>query len=351
MKSRSRTASLRDLTPATFLKYERLNCLIENHAHMHANLLVNILFENNIFSLTSSVDDPILVRPSYDKKGERNKDEVFFRGYALFCCGEYLAVFKKQMDVPYNSFKGFNYLQIIEALESRRKYSFDQFNHRIEPFTEGLLDYRSRIAKHVLNCPHCYAKLSESVDFLSFKKIAKSINLFGSNNSCDKGFTQSDFNKAISDLESQIAELKAKYPEFVAKANSSSSGFRGVYRTLSGRYSSRYGAAKNRTYIGVHSTPESAARAYDLKAIELRGEGCTTNFAVEGVKTKVLFPDYPATKRHEVNKSLELVREPIQLTMATDEDEVSANPNETIYDRMKAFASENGIEIKTMQTA
>jgi hypothetical protein len=49
-------------------------------------------------------------------------------------------------------------------------------------------------------------------------------------------------------------------------------------------------------------------------------------------------------------------REPIQLNMVrldvtTDEDEVSANPEETIYDRMRAFASENGIEIKTMQTA
>lgn len=51
------------------------------------------------------------------------------------------------------------------------------------------------------------------------------------------------------------------------------------------------------------------------------------------------------------NKKTQLEIKPIQLTMATDEDEVSANPNETIYDRMKAFASENGIEIKTMQTA
>jgi hypothetical protein len=269
---KSRTASLRDLTPATFLKYERLNCLIKNHASQHAILLVNILFENNIFSLASSVDDPILVRSSYNRKGELDKDEVFFRGFALFCCGEELVVFKKQMDVPYNSFKGFNYLQIIEALESRRKYWFDQFNYRIEPFTEGLLDYRSSIAKHVLNCPYCYAKLSESVDFLSFKKIAESINLFGSNNSCDKGFTQSDFNKAISDLESQIAELKAKYPEF------------------------------------VHATILKPAR----EVIQLNM---------------------------------------VRLDMTTDEDEVSTNPNETIYDRMRAFAIENGIEIKTMQTA
>ncbi len=263
-------------------------------------------------------------------------------------------------------------------------------------------------------------------------------------------FTKQDFDSAIADLEAQITELKAKYPEFAkAKASSYSSGFRGVYRTLSGRYSGRYGGSKNRTNIGVystpeeaaraydlavtkfygkgcvtnfavegietkvlfpdyleikhraidpliskdisksfmqhtaaigskfkgvskstccskyqaqycykgkllwlgnHNTPESAARAYDLKAIELRGEECTTNFAVEGVKTNVLFPDYSATKRYEVNKSLELVREPIQLTMATD-DETYDNIEESVFDRMRAFASENGIEIKTMQTA
>lgn len=258
-------------------------------------------------------------------------------------------------------------------------------------------------------------------------------------------FTKQDFDSAIADLEAQITELKAKYPEFAkAKASSYSSGFRGVYRTLSGRYSGRYGGSKNRTNIGVystpeeaaraydlavtkfygkgcvtnfavegietkvlfpdypeikhraidpliskkqhtaalgskfkgvskrtfyskyqaqysykgkllwlgcHNTPESAARAYDLKAIELRGEGCTTNFAVEGVKTNVLFPDYSATKRYEVNKSLELVREPIQLTMSTDDDQTYDNIEESVFDRMRAFAIENGIEIKTMQTA
>ena len=42
---KSRTASLRDLTPATFLKYERLNCLIENHANQHATVFLFELFE------------------------------------------------------------------------------------------------------------------------------------------------------------------------------------------------------------------------------------------------------------------------------------------------------------------
>jgi hypothetical protein len=280
MKSRSRAKSLRDLVPATSLKYEKLNCLIKFHANEHTSLLVNILFENNIFSLASSVDDPILVRSSYNRKGERlNKDEVFFRGSALFCCGEYHNIFQKQMDVPYNSLNGLNHLQIIEALESRRKYSFEQFNHRVEPFTDGLKNYRSRVIKHVLDCPNCYAKLSESVDFSSFKKIAESINLFGLNNSADKGFTQSNFDKAISDLESQIAELKAKYPEFV----------------------------------------------------------------------------HVSTKRHVVTelapKLIKPIKEPIQLNMVTLDHATDDSQGETIYDRMRAFAAENGIEIKTMKSA
>ena len=96
---RTRAKSLRDLVPATFLKYEKLNCLIKSQSNEHASLLVNILFENNIFSLASSIDDPILVKPSYNKKGERlNEDEVFFRGFSLFCCGNYSAIFQKQME-------------------------------------------------------------------------------------------------------------------------------------------------------------------------------------------------------------------------------------------------------------
>lgn len=266
-----------------------------------------------------------------------------------------------------------------------------------------------------------------------------------------KCFTQSDFDKAIADLESLITELKAKYPEFTNKnieANLQTTineiKFRGVYRTRSGRYCARRGGSKARINIGVYSTPEEAARAYDLavvksqksqecitnfavdgvetrvlfpdipipeikshtidslitqdgnkfkgvskrlscnryqsqycfegkiiwvgnyktseeaaraydlKAVELRSKGCTTNFAVEGIHTKVLFPDYPATKRHESTvltaKPVELIKEPIQLNMVTLDDATDDNQEETIYDRMRAFAAQNGIEIKTMQT-
>lgn len=50
------------------------------------------------------------------------------------------------------------------------------------------------------------------------------------------------------------------------------------------------------------------------------------------------------------SKESRLDNKPIQLTIATDDDATDDNQCETIYDRMRAFAAQNGIEIKTMQT-
>ena len=67
------------------------------------------------------------------------------------------------------------------------------------------------------------------------------------------------------------------------------------------RYQAQVSLGHKKVHIGSFSTDIEAAQAYDLKIVELRGEGGITNFPVEGVKTNVLFPDYPATKRHEVH--------------------------------------------------
>jgi len=158
-------------------------------------------------------------------------------------------------------------------------------------------------------------------------------------------FGQTDFDKAISDLESQISELKANYPEFAnIKSISNCNKFRGVYSNTSGRYGARYGGTKNRVHIGVYSTPEEAARAYDLELVKTFGEGCTTNFFVEGVKTTVLYPQFSSTKP----KQLQIVRQQ-QLDLIPIADNKDAD--ETVFDRMRAFALENGIEIKTMKTS
>ena len=164
-------------------------------------------------------------------------------------------------------------------------------------------------------------------------------------------FTQSDFDKAIADLEAQIAELKAKYPEFAKLKNKEITTplnspekpvmFKGVSKhTSCNRWQSQCCVGHKNIYLGIFPTPEEAAWAYDLKIVELRGEGCTTNFPVEGIKTNVLFPDYPATKNP-------LILEQKQLELQTES--IEANPNETIFDRMRAFAIANGIEIKTMK--
>jgi hypothetical protein len=214
---KERTESLETIAPATFSKYQTLNCLIPFKANNHASLLVNILFENNIFALASSINDPVLVRSSYSQYGERLRldDEVFLRGYAIFSCGKEKMIFKKQMDLPPDSAKGLNYLQIIKIIEARPKYRHLKVNHRVEPFTDALTDERLPLIKHVLNCPDCYKRMSKSADFLDFKKIALSVKALNFNLREVSVFTKSDFDSLITNLESQITELKAKYPEFV----------------------------------------------------------------------------------------------------------------------------------------
>jgi hypothetical protein len=57
-----------------------------------------------------------------------------------------------------------------------------------------------------------------------------------------------------------------------------SSGFKGVcYRPRLGRWVAEIHAHGHRHYLGVFSTPEGAAAAYDAKAIELHGEFAKTN--------------------------------------------------------------------------
>jgi hypothetical protein len=61
-------------------------------------------------------------------------------------------------------------------------------------------------------------------------------------------------------------------------------GFKGVWVIKKGgklRYGARLTYAGHRINLGVYSTPEEAARAYDTKASELFGEFVKTNFEVQ----------------------------------------------------------------------
>jgi hypothetical protein len=63
------------------------------------------------------------------------------------------------------------------------------------------------------------------------------------------------------------------------------SKYRGVYRTLCGKYGAliAHSKGKSRTWLGTFGTAEDAARAYDAAAVELHGARAITNFGPDSV--------------------------------------------------------------------
>jgi len=57
-------------------------------------------------------------------------------------------------------------------------------------------------------------------------------------------------------------------------------GYKGV-RVEGGRYRSQITANKKSYFLGMHDTPEEAARAYDRKALELWGDRAVLNFPLD----------------------------------------------------------------------
>lgn len=61
------------------------------------------------------------------------------------------------------------------------------------------------------------------------------------------------------------------------------SGYRGVTRHKCGRWQAAICVRGERRYLGLHSSPEEAARAYDFAAVAAFGEYARPNFPVEVV--------------------------------------------------------------------
>jgi hypothetical protein len=63
------------------------------------------------------------------------------------------------------------------------------------------------------------------------------------------------------------------------------SKYRGVYRTLCGKYGAliAHSKGKARTWLGTFGTAEDAARAYDAAAVKLHGARAITNFGPDSV--------------------------------------------------------------------
>jgi hypothetical protein len=68
-------------------------------------------------------------------------------------------------------------------------------------------------------------------------------------------------------------------PELPAAARADAwTEFRGVYRTLNGRYAAQIRHTKRRSWLGTFDAAEDAARAYDAEAVKLHGTRAVTNF-------------------------------------------------------------------------
>lgn len=69
------------------------------------------------------------------------------------------------------------------------------------------------------------------------------------------------------------------------KNKRSGSRFKGVF-PYGKKWKAQVGLGGRTTYLGVFEKERDAARAYDLKAVEIYGEFAKTNFSVEKQKTK-----------------------------------------------------------------
>ena len=90
-----------------------------------------------------------------------------------------------------------------------------------------------------------------------------------------------------------------------------SSGYRGVTLHPTGRWEARIGLpGQKHVYLGLFETEVEAARAYDVKLVELRGPSMATNFAISNYAESIkLFYEENSDAANESTESTPLPKE------------------------------------------
>jgi hypothetical protein len=86
-------------------------------------------------------------------------------------------------------------------------------------------------------------------------------------------------NRAITNFKQPPPMGLSDFPELPAAARPDAwTEFRGVYRTVNGKYAAQVRHSKTRSWLGTFDAAEDAARAYDAEAVKLHGARAVTNF-------------------------------------------------------------------------
>lgn len=88
-----------------------------------------------------------------------------------------------------------------------------------------------------------------------------------------------DTNRANNRLSNLRYATKAQNAQNRGKTKRNTSGYKGVWKTKSGRYQTAIGVDNEKIHLGLFDSPSDAALAYDAAAIVLHGKFARTNFA------------------------------------------------------------------------